>query len=67
MIGTQLERLLKVADRFGWAPVPRGQQAEVVPGICRNSQRNDFGFGGRILDADADDVREDSAPPKGDG
>ena len=33
MIGTQPERLLKVPNRLGGAPFPRGQKAEVVPSI----------------------------------
>ena len=33
MIGAQLERLLKIADRFSGASFARCQLAEVVPGI----------------------------------
>jgi len=33
MIGAELERPLKIWDCFGRAPLPRGQKAEVVPGI----------------------------------
>ncbi len=36
MIGAELERLLKIADCFSGPPFARGQQAEVVPGICQS-------------------------------
>ena len=35
MVGTYLERFLKVADRFARASFPRRPQAEVVPGVCQ--------------------------------
>ena len=35
MVGILLERLLKISNRFVGAAFPRGQQTEVVPGICQ--------------------------------
>ncbi len=37
MIGTEFEGLLKVADRIAHVPLARGDQAEVVPGICQGA------------------------------
>ena len=50
VIGIELERLLEVWNRFGCVPFPRGQQAEIVPGVGHSVGITGLKFG-RALEA----------------